>query len=249
MTTPFSKNGADVGVEVVAGAEQNRLLLDLPAEETEMLAALLEPVEIHSKELITEAGSFIEEIHFPQTSVISLVTVLDGGGAIEALTVGRDGVTGTPVFSGIRTSYNRMIGQIPGTSKRARVEPFLEALADMPQLHRRLGVYSQYALEMASQSAACNRMHVIEERCARWLLMSQDRVGRNEFNLTQGFLSQMLGVRRPGVTVAVGVLEKAGLIRHERSRIDILDREALEAAACECYPFMKRREKEIFGAE
>ena len=249
MKADLPGDDASVASERAADGEQNRLLLGLPEAETERLSGLLEPFEIRSKDLLNEAGTWIEDIHFPQTGVISLVTVVHGGGGVEALTVGKDGVTGTPVLHGIRTTFNRIIGQIPGVSKRARVAPFLEAIGEMPELRRRLLLYSQFALDMASQSAACNRIHVTEERCARWLLMSHDRAGRGEFNLTQGFLSQMLGVRRPGVTVAIGTLEKAGLIAHERSRIRILDRHRLESAACECYSYMKRREEEIFGPE
>jgi CRP-like cAMP-binding protein len=247
MKSQFAVDGAIAEYDASAGEEHNRLLHGLPAEEIGILEPLLEPFEIRSKGLMYEAGTVIEDIHFPQTGVISLVTVLDGGGGVEALTVGKDGATGIAVLHGIRTTFCRIVGQIPGISRKARVAPFLEALDDMPVLRRRLELYSQFAFEMASQSAACNRMHVTEERCSRWLLMSQDRVGRDEFNLTQGFLSQMLGVRRPGVTVAIGVLEKAGLIAHERGLIRILDRAGLEAAACECYALTKRREASIFG--
>jgi hypothetical protein len=248
MEARVAVDRARAEMEVSTGGEQNRLLLGLPAAESELLEPLLEPFEIRSKGLMNEAGTLIEDIHFPQTGVISLVTVLDGGGGVEALTIGKDGATGLAVVHGIQTTFCRIVGQIPGISKKARVGPFLEALGDMPVLRRRLDLYSQLAFELASQSAACNRMHVTEERCSRWLLMSHDRVGRDEFNLTQGFLSQMLGVRRPGVTVAIGVLEKAGLIAHERGLIRILDRTGLEAAACECYALTKQREARIFGS-
>lgn len=232
--------------ETATRGEMNHLLIDLPREETNALDQILQPVQVRSKDLITEAGGVINEVHFPQTCVISLVTVLKDGAGVEALTVGKDGMSGLPILHGIRTSYNRVIGQVPGLSRRAPLRAFLDTLPEVPVLHRRLLRYSQFAMEVASQSAACNRMHVTEERCARWLLLSQDRVGRSEFELTQGFLSQMLGVRRPGVTVAIGVLEQAGLIAHERGRIRILDRDGLERAACECYEYTRRREQELF---
>ena len=236
------------GLEMTAfpEAEENELLAGLPHREREIMDSILEPTLIRSKQLMTEAGGVINEVHFPQTAVISLVTVLEGDAGVEALTVGKDGFSGLPVLHGITTSYNRVIGQIPGTSRRAPVRAFLDVLPEVPELHRRLLRYSQLAMEIASQSAACNRIHVTEERCARWLLLSQDRVGRDEFELTQGFLSQMLGVRRPGVTVAIGVLEKAGLIAHQRGRIRILDRGGLEAASCECYGLARRRQQELF---
>jgi len=227
--------------------ERNRLLIDLPAEETDMLAGLLEPYEVRSRELMTEARHDITHVHFPQSSVISLVTVLHDGG-VEALTVGSDGMSGVPIIHGIKSTFCRIVGQIPGMSKRAPAHSFAEALPRLPELRRRAFLYSQLANEVTSQSAACNRVHVTEERCARWLLMSQDRVGRDEFELTQGFLSQMLGVRRPAVTVAIGILERAGLISHRRGTIGILDREGLEKASCECYALVKERERVLFAA-
>ena len=114
-------------------------------------------------------------------------------------------------------------------------------------LNRLLHRYSQFVFESVAQSAACNRMHVIEQRCARWLLMSEDRVGRSQFDLTQEFLAEMLGVRRPGVTVAMGALEKAGLIAHGRGRIAVTDRPGLEQVACECYGVIKARQQELLS--
>ena len=227
--------------------ERNRLLTGLPADESALLDDMLEPYEVRSRELMTEARDEITHVHFPQTSVISLVTVLNDGG-VEALTVGSDGMSGVPIINGIGTTFCRIVGQIPGMSKRTPAHSFAAALPRLPELKRRTHLYSQLANEITSQSAACNRVHVTEERCARWLLMSQDRVGRDEFELTQGFLSQMLGVRRPAVTVAIGILERAGLISHRRGTIGILNREGLERASCECYDLVKEREKQLFSA-
>ena len=123
----------------------------------------------------------------------------------------------------------------------------MDVLGNMPELQRRLALYSQLAFDVTSQSAACNRVHVTESRCARWLLMSQDRAGRDEFKLTQHFLSQMLGVRRPAVTVAIGTLERAGLIAHRRGRIQITNRTGLELASSECYSRIRDRQKELLG--
>ncbi|HVF40718.1 MAG TPA: helix-turn-helix domain-containing protein, partial [Gemmatimonadaceae bacterium] len=142
---------------------------------------------------------------------------------------------------------SQIIVQIPGDAKRMAASIFLEVLEECPELRQRLRRYSQLVTELVSQSAACNRMHVTEERCARWLLMSHDRTGRDHFHLTQGFLAQMLGVRRPGVTVAIGILEKAGLILHERGVITVMDRRGLEEASCECYATVRRREITLVG--
>lgn len=223
----------------------NRLLRDLPEHEA-AIAADFETVELESMEEIASPGDVIEWVHFPDTAVISLITIVNGHG-IEALTVGRDGMGSLPLIAGARTSFVRIVCQIPGKARRVSAETFMDVLGTMPELQRRLSLYSQLAFDVTSQSAACNRVHVTEARCARWLLMSQDRAGRDEFKLTQHFLSQMLGVRRPAVTVAVGMLERAGLIAHRRGRIQITDRTGLEEAACECYSRIRERQNELLG--
>lgn len=230
-----------------AAADGNRLLRDLPADETARLSSLLEHVELSSMQEIAAAGEPIEWVHFPDSCVISLVTMVNGAGGVEALTIGRDGMSAFALIAGAQTSFARIVCQIPGRARRANAKTFLAALDDMPELKRRLLLYTQLAFDVTAQSAACNRIHVTEERCARWLLMSQDRAGRDDFKLTQTFLAQMLGVRRPAVTVAVGVLEKAGLIGHRRGRIQITDRPGLEGAACECYSAIRNRQEELLG--
>jgi CRP-like cAMP-binding protein len=225
----------------------NRLLEGLPPEETELLDSYLEHVQLDSSVEVAGAGERIHWVHFPDTAVLSLITVIGGGAGVEALTVGRDGMAGLPLIAGSRTTFVRIVCQIPGRSRRMTSEKFLEILPELPALQRRVQLYSQLAFDVTSQSAACNRVHVTEERCARWLLMSQDRAGRGEFKLTQVFLAQMLGVRRPAVTVAIGVLESAGLIQHRRGRIRIADRTGLEDAACECYSLIRARQKELLG--
>lgn len=225
----------------------NRLLESLPAEETAILESLLEDVQLDSTREIAAAGEVIDWVHFPETAVLSLITGIGGGAGVEALTVGRDGMAGLPLIAGSRTTFARIVCQIPGRSRRLPAQTFLDVLPDLPQLRQRIGLYSQLAFDVTSQSAACNRVHVTEERCARWLLMSQDRAGRGEFKLTQIFLSKMLGVRRPAVTVAIGMLESSGVIEHRRGRIRIVDRAGLEDAACECYSLIRTRQKELLG--
>jgi hypothetical protein len=160
---------------------------------------------------------------------------LSDGGSIEAMTVGREGFTGLPIFNGVASTNWRMIGQVPGGAIRVRAADLLEFMEGSAELRLIFARYSQFFLEALSQSAACNRAHIVQERCARWLLMAHDRAGRDEFELTQKFISQMLGVRRPAVTVALGALVRAGFIGHRRARITVVDRPGLEAAACECY--------------
>ena len=204
-------------------------------------------VTIQSKQVIYRRDEPIRHVYFPENCVISLVTELDDGDSVEAITVGCDGFAGIAVFHGVSSSRLKAIGQITGEARRIEAEAFAELARECENLNRLLHRYSQFVFETVSQSAACNRLHVIEQRCARWLLMSEDRVGRSHFDLTQEFLAEMLGVRRPGVTVAMGVLEKAGLISHSRGNITVTDRAGLEEASCECYKTIKQRQSELIA--
>ena len=229
------------------GGNRNRILNLLPVSELNAVLALSESLAVKSKEILYRPGEPIRYVYFPENCVISLVTELDNGDAVEAMTVGRDGFAGIAAFHGVSASRLKCIGQISGDARRVRTEDFRELTRTCENFYRLLHRYSQFVFETVSQSAACNRLHVIEQRCARWLLMSQDRVGRDEFNLTQEFLAEMLGVRRPGVTVAMGALEKAGLIAHARGLITVVDRPGLEKAACECYRTIRVRQAELIA--
>jgi hypothetical protein len=204
-------------------------------------------VTVSSRELLFEPGEPLRYVHFPEDCVISLVTVMEDGDQVEAMTVGNDGFSGIPVFHGVETSPNRGIGQITGSARRVDAGDFRALVHECTSLHRLLHRYSEFVYETVAQSAACNRLHVIEQRCARWLLMSHDRVGRDSFDLTQEFLAEMLGVRRPGVTVAMGILEKSGLIAHGRGHITIVDRVGLEGVSCECYRTIKGRQEKLIS--
>ncbi len=216
------------------GMVRNKILSLLPPSDLEAVLESAELVTIETKQIVFERDQPIRHIHFPEDSVISLVTELEDGDQVEAMTVGNDGFAALAVFNGLSSSRLKAIVQITGTSRKIAVADFRQ-LMERPALNRLLHRYMQLVLETVSQSAACNRLHVIEERCARWLLMSQDRVGRNRFDLTQEFLAEMLGVRRPGVTVAMGIMEKAALITHGRGYITVIDRAGLEKVSCECY--------------
>jgi DNA-binding MarR family transcriptional regulator len=223
----------------------NQILVLLPPEEISAVVDRSELVTVKSKEILFEPGERLEYVHFPEDCVISLVTIMKDGDQVEAMTVGNDGFSAIPVFHGVETSPNRGCGQISGRARRLTVRDFGDLLRECTTLHRLLHRYSEFIYETVAQSAACNRLHVIEQRCARWLLMSQDRVGRDSFDLTQEFLADMLGVRRPGVTVAMGILEKAGLIAHSRGNITVVNRAGLEKAACECYRTIRDRQAKL----
>lgn len=226
---------------------RNRLLQLLPEEELARVFDRGELVTVRSKDLIWESDGPITHVYFPEDAIISLVTQMKDGSGVEAMTIGNDGFAGLAVFHGLHETQCLACGQITGKAWRLSAEEFGQLVSESPALGDVLHRYSHLVFEIVSQAAACNRLHVIEQRCARWLLMSQDRVGRPRFDLTQEFLAEMLGVRRPGVTVAMGILEKQGLIGHGRGNITVLNREGLERAACECYGKVRSREDKILS--
>ncbi|HJQ11058.1 MAG TPA: Crp/Fnr family transcriptional regulator [Gemmatimonadaceae bacterium] len=235
------------GAAAEAAGVRNHLLRLLPDNELDAVLSASDTVRIQAKQMIFRRDEPIRFIYFPHDCVISLVTELEDGNSVEAMTVGCDGFVGLAVFHSVPSSRLTAIGQISGEAVRVPTHDFQRLSRECDDLNRLLHRYSQYVFESVSQSAACNRMHVIEQRCARWLLMSEDRVGRNQFDLTQEFLAEMLGVRRPGVTVAMGALEKAGLISHGRGRIAVVDRPGLEKVACECYGAIKARQRQLMS--
>jgi CRP-like cAMP-binding protein len=230
-----------------ARATKNTLLSKLPSSE---LAALLEQsayVDCDLRDVFYASGAKIKNVYFPVTGMISLVTELKDGTSLESMTVGCEGFAGLPVFHGVPTARTMAICQIKGGFLRLSAESFTSLLTVAPQLGALLHRYAQFANEAVAQSAACNSMHLIEQRCARWLLISSDAVDSLEFGLTHEFLSQMLAVRRPGVTVAIGQLERANLIATRYGKIAILNKAGLEKAACECYRTVTDRKKELFS--
>jgi CRP-like cAMP-binding protein len=231
-----------------AGHIRNRILSLLPPSELATILERCETVTIQSKQLVWRRDQPVDYVYFPEDCVISLITEMEDGDTVEAMTVGSDGFAGIAVFHGAPSSRLKAIGQITGGSRRVTAADFRDLTQQCEAFDTLLHRYSQFVFETVAQSAACNRLHVIEQRCARWLLMSQDRVGRNRFDLTQEFLAEMLGVRRPGVTVAMGILEKAGLITHGRGNITVINREGLEKAACECYRTIKDRQSVLITA-
>jgi CRP-like cAMP-binding protein len=202
---------------------------------------LLERVALVHGTVVHQADDLIRHVYFPLSGMVSLVTVLLDGDAIESATVGNEGILGVAAFLGNGVSPVRGIVQLPGQALRISVEDFAALLPQAPVLTRAVHLYIDYLLAITGQSAACNRLHPVNERCARWMLTTHDRAGGDEFRLTQESLAQMLGVRRPSVTVAAGVLAQAGLISYRRGKMKILDRAGLEAAACECHSIIAGR--------
>jgi CRP-like cAMP-binding protein len=217
----------------------NSLLAALPRNECQRLIASLEQVALTSGEILYEPGQKIEYVYFPIDSLVSLLTLVDQHKALEVSLVGREGMVGIPLTLEIGISPVRALVQGAGTDMRMKAAPFLKEFRQSPALQRELRRYTYALMAQITQTAACNRFHVVEARLARWLLMTYDRVQSNPFHLTQEFLSHMLGVRRVGVTKAARTLQKSKLISYSRGRITILDRKGLEAASCSCYEIVR----------
>jgi CRP-like cAMP-binding protein len=217
----------------------NSLLAALPRKEYRRLTDDLEPVALTYGEVLYETGEQIRYVYFPNDSLVSLLTLVDQHQALEVGLVGREGMVGIPLALEIATSPVRALVQGTGTALRMKAAPFLRELRQSHALQRELHRYTYTLMTQITQTAACNRFHVVEARLARWLLMTQDRMQSSSFRLTQEFLSQMLGVRRVGVTKAARMLQQNELISYSRGNIKILDRKGLEASCCTCYEIVK----------
>ena len=213
----------------------NRLLAALPVKEYRRLLPELEQVTMPFAEVIYEPDDPIRHVYFPNDCVVSLLAQVADRSTLEVGLVGNEGVAGIPVFMGVEASRLRAIVQGEGTAMRMKASVLRKESARAGPLHSLLHLYAHSLLTQVSRSAACNRFHVVDARLARWLLMTGDRLGADEFRLTQDFISNMLGVRREGVSKAASILQKDGLIQYSRGRIKILDRAGLEAVSCECY--------------
>jgi CRP-like cAMP-binding protein len=192
-------------------------------------------IALTTPEQIYEAGRTIQAVYFPINCVLSVVTQMRDGGSIEVGTIGREGVSAIPLLLGATTSANESYCQVPGSAVAISSELFAHLLSSDPGFRSVLNRFLQGYVNMLGQLAACNGMHSIYERCARWLLLTQDRVDSNQIALTHEYLSMMLGARRSGVTIAAATLQQAGFIRYAHGHIVILNRAGLEDASCECY--------------
>ena len=219
----------------------NEILVGLPKKECEAVFANLEFVEMRLHDVLNEMGEPIKYCYFVNSGLASILNVMSDGKSVEVGLTGKDGFVGLPVVVGLNTSANRVVTQIAGTAFRISARKMADVLRRCPQLERALNRYSQTLALQSTQVAACNRLHEVEERLARWLLMSQDRIGSDSIPLTQDFLAHMLGTRRASVTVAAGILQKAGLITYARGAVKIVNRENLEDATCECYEVITRQ--------
>jgi CRP-like cAMP-binding protein len=226
---------------------ENRLLAALPRAEYARLRPHLKKVSLPLKDILYEANGPIPHVFFPLNGVVSLVIIMDGGVSLEVGTIGNEGIVGTPIFLGSASSPTRAISQVPGEALRMETKVFQDEIRRRGSLYGLVQRYTQAMINQISQSTVCNHRHSVEKRMCRWLLMSHDRVGIDEFQLTQEFLAQMLGVRRPTVSAVAGILQKAGLITYHRGRMTVLDRKGLEAASCECYEVVAKELDRLLG--
>jgi CRP-like cAMP-binding protein len=226
----------------------NRLLDALADEDRLRFLAKSQRVRMPVGEVAFHPGEDIRAVHFPMRGVLSLVTTTRSGSTIEVSTLGNEGTTGVPIFLGAKSQKNvRCISQVEGEAWRIAANDFRDECETNDRLHTLMSHYTSALLTQVGQAVACSRLHSTSERCARWLLMTNDRAGSDEFILTQEFLAYMLGVRRGSVTVALGPLRKAGLVSYSRGHLKVLDRDGLHEAACECYDIMREAFEGVFG--
>lgn len=216
-------------------AVANHLIEILPLKDRARLLAICEPVELLLSDVLSEPGKPTRHVYFPIQGFISLVSTVDGSPGVEVGMVGSEGMLGAHLVLGVLTAPLHAVVQGSGAAWRIEAAPFKRELARSTALQRCLNRYLYVLMAQQATSAACLRFHLIGQRLARWLLMSQDRAHSDSFHVTHEFLAYMLGVRRVGVTGAASALQRNGLIRYHRGEIKVLDRKGLEAAACSCY--------------
>jgi CRP-like cAMP-binding protein len=225
---------------------QNRLLSALSTEDFEQLAPHLSSIDLEKGRLLYDPGDSITSVYFPTEGVVSLMTLMESGEAIESATIGREGALGLQAAISPRESLSRAIVQVPGRALRTPASVLQDVWRKSPNLRDLVDRHNEAVYGHAIQSVACNALHSVEARFCRWLLACHDRIDSDTIQLTQEFLADMLGVQRTTVTAVAQTLQNKGLIRYRRGVVDILDRQGLEHAACECYETVRRTYQRLF---
>lgn len=228
---------------------QNKLLALLPEPDVQNLMPLLQLSEVQAKEILVDQGRPILHVDFPCSCVYSSIVELHNGDAVEVGTIGNEGITNVNTLWDARTATTKMICQIPGLALRMAIDDFIWALDHHPRLRFVLHLYGQSYLAQIERSVACNKLHSIEQRAARWLLLTHDRVGQNEFMLTQEFFAVMLGAQRPSVSLVAHKFQEVGALTYTRGKVRILHRSLLEAACCECYYASRQHFERLLGVQ
>jgi CRP-like cAMP-binding protein len=225
---------------------KNRILASLSRTEIARLAPYLLPLDLPSGKTLLDPGQEITYAYFLETGLASVVVVMANGNMVETGITGNDGFVGFSALLGTKTIPTRTFMQIPGNGFKIKAQHLVDEFERSGTLQKKINRYFQANLVLTAQTAACNRLHDIAERLARWLLMCHDRMDSDTFSITHEFLGHMLGTPRSTVTLAAGILHKAGLIDYSRGKVIIRDRKGLEKAACECYQTI-RKEFERLG--
>lgn len=228
-------------------ALKNHLLAALPDDEFARLKPDLEPVALALGEVIYESGEQLEYIYFPTTAIISLLYIMENGATAEIGMAGNDGLVGVALYMGGSTTPSRAVVQSAGNAFRLRSKELQSAFGQGGVFQNLLLRYTQSLMTQISQTAVCNRLHSIEQQLCRWLLINHDLLPTNKLIMTHDLIANMLGVRREGVSIAAGQLQKKGLIKYVRGTITMLDRKGLETAACECYKVVKDEYDRLLG--
>ena len=221
-------------------AGKNRLLQLLPEADLARIAPSLQHIEARHGDTVFKRHQPIAYVDFPLTAMISVVAVMRDGSMAEVGMIGNEGASGVSLVLGVEHDPNEAFYQMPGESLRMPAAAFRAELERRGEFERIMRRYAQALFAQVAQSTACNRLHSVDQRLCRWILMSHDRAGGGTIALTQEFLAQMLGVRRATVSIGAGMLQKAGLIRYNRGVIHVLDRPRLEDSSCECYAIVRR---------
>ncbi len=220
---------------------RNRLLGALSSSAFELLADDLHPVPLAKGQVLYAVGAPLDHIYFVEEGLASIMTTMEDGAASEVGMIGPEGMIGASALLGGKTSAQHIVVQLPGQALRIAARLCKVAFETNPDIRRVMLRFVEDILNLSAQTAACNRLHQVQQRCARWLLMASDRVQSRVLALTQEFLAAMIGVRRSGVSEAAAQLQRAGIIRYRRGEITIVDYEGLRAVACECYPLDRQR--------
>ncbi len=228
-------------------ALMNHLLAALPDDEFARLKPDLEPVSLPLGKVIYESGEQLDYIYFPTTAIISLLYIMENGSTAEIGMAGNDGLVGVALFMGGSTTPSRAVVQSAGNAFRLRSKTLQTAFGFGGVFQKILLRYTQSLMTQISQIAVCNRLHSVEQQLCRWLLTNHDLLQTNKLIMTHDLIANMLGVRREGVSIAAGHLQKQGLIKYVRGTITMLDRQGLEAAACECYKVVKDEYDRLLG--
>jgi CRP-like cAMP-binding protein len=228
-------------------ALQNSLLEALPADDYALIAPHIVQIELERGRLLYDPGDAIEHVYFPHDGVVSLMTLMESGAAIESTTIGPEGAVGLMAAVAPRQSLSRAIVQTPLRAARINAERVHEAWARSPALRDLVDRHTEALYGHAIQSVACNALHSVEARFCRWLLTCHDRISGDTIALTQEFLADMLGVQRTTVTAVARSLQQKGVIRYRRGVVDIIDRPTLEALACECYEVIRQTYRRLLG--